>query len=132
MVLLSSPGPISDGAPAARCGKGHPPRCRVPSRSVAVTTPSHVAIATEVRRAPRARPLRIRRNIPAVEPREVVDALAIMIALEDRDTAERIAGRLPEFLDELDAVRASDGAMQLAQVLDRRRRAAEAALRADA
>lgn len=62
-----------------------------------------------------------------VDPQEVIRALAILIALEDRSTAERIAADLPEFLDpRLDCVRASDGAMQLAQVLDARRRASAA------
>lgn len=60
-------------------------------------------------------------------PGEVVRALAVMIALEDRATAERIAAELPPFLEQIDAVRASDGAMQLAQVLDARQRAAAAA-----
>lgn len=55
---------------------------------------------------------------------DVVRALAVLIALEDRATAERIASDLPDFLDpRLDCVRASDGAMNLAQVLDGRRKA---------
>jgi hypothetical protein len=60
-----------------------------------------------------------------VHAQDVVKALAVLIALEDRATAERVAADLPAFLDpRLDCVRASDGAMLLAQVLDARRRAA--------
>jgi hypothetical protein len=61
-----------------------------------------------------------------VTPDDVVRSLAVLIALEDRATAERIAEDLPPFLELVDAVRASDGAMQLAQILDARRRAAAA------
>lgn len=61
----------------------------------------------------------------AVKPQEVVKALAVLIACEQPHDADRIAADLPEFLNELDAVRAADGAMQLARSLDARRRATQ-------
>lgn len=67
--------------------------------------------------------LRIGRSLCSVKPDDVVRALAVLIACEDRATAERVATELPPFLELVDAVRASDGAMQLAQALDARRRA---------
>lgn len=57
-----------------------------------------------------------------MDANEVVRALAVLIACEDRAVADRIAAELPPFLELVDAVRASDGAMQLAQSLDARRR----------
>lgn len=60
---------------------------------------------------------------PRVKPDDVVRALAILVACEEPQVAERIAAQLPPFLDLLDAVRASDGAMQLARSLDTLRRA---------
>lgn len=57
-----------------------------------------------------------------MDAQEVVKALAVLIALEDPAVAARVAADLPDFLDLVDAVRASDGAMQLAQSLDARRR----------
>jgi hypothetical protein len=60
---------------------------------------------------------------PDLTPADVVRGLAALIACEDRAVADRMAADLPPFLELVDAVRASDGAMQLAQSLDARRRA---------